>query len=131
MTSRRMPPFFAPVCCWTYGTSALCSLPPREPPNGLSGGNTMKRLAALGLLAVTTALATPMAAQQKGTAPPLDIRTLSTRPELVSGGDVLIQIPPSTALGAGGKTLTAKNLIVRVNGKEISTAFRTTADSRA
>ena len=76
----------------------------------------MKRVAAIGLVAVVGTLTIPVAAQQK--APPsLEIRALSTRPEFVSGGDVLLQI-------AGPATLTSKNLTVRLNGKDVSAAFK-------
>ena len=78
----------------------------------------MKRFAAVGLIAIG-ALAIPLAAQDKPS--PLDIRALSTRPELVSGGDVLLHV-------SGTPKLTAKNLIVRVNGKDVSAAFKPAAD---
>ena len=77
----------------------------------------MKRLAAVGILVVTSALSMPTAAQQKATAPALELRTLSTRPEFVTGGDVLVQL-------TGPATLTAKNLTVRLNGKDVSAAFK-------
>ena len=77
----------------------------------------MKRFATLGILIITSALSMPMAAQQKPSAPALEIRTLSTRPEFVSGGDVLVQI-------TGPATLTVKNITVRVNGKDASAAFK-------
>ncbi len=83
----------------------------------------MQRCAAIGILAVLSALTFPVAAQQKAAAP-LEIHALSTRPELVSGGDVLLQI-------AGPANLSAKNLIVRVNGKDVSSTFKTTPDSKA
>ena len=76
----------------------------------------MKRVAAIGLVAVAGALTIPVAAQQKAL-PPLEIRALSTRPEFVSGGDVLLQI-------AGPANLTSKNLTVRLNGKDVSAAFK-------
>jgi hypothetical protein len=82
----------------------------------------MKRFAAVGLLAVLTVLTISVAAQEKRV--PLDIRTLSTRPELVTGGDVLLQI-------IGPATLTAKNVRVLVNGKDASAAFKPAADSKA
>ena len=85
----------------------------------------MNRFAAIGLLAVLGALAIPVAAQQKAApAPAFEIRALSTRPELVTGGDVLLQI-------AGPANLNAKSLIVRVNGKDVSSAFKRAADSQA
>ena len=75
----------------------------------------MKRFAVIGLVALLGALTNPVAAQKA--APSLDIHTLSTRPEFVSGGDVLLQI-------AGPANLTAKNVTVRVNGKDVSAAFK-------
>jgi hypothetical protein len=84
----------------------------------------MNRFAAVGILVVTSALSMPTAAQQKSTAPPLEIRALSTHPELVTGGDVLVQV-------SGPATLTAKNLTVRLNGKDVSAAFKTAPDSKA
>jgi len=90
----------------------------------------MKRFAAIGFVGVIAALTIPVAAQ-KATAPSLEIRALSTRPELVSGGDVLLEIAPSTSLGTRGPTLTAKNLTVLVNGKNVSASFKSAADSKA
>ena len=86
----------------------------------------MNRFAALGILAVLGALTIPVAAQQKAAAAgaAFEIHALSTRPDLVTGGDVLLQI-------AGPANLSAKNLIVRVNGKDISGAFKLAADSKA
>jgi len=69
-----------------------------------------------------SALTIPVAAQDKRVA--LDIRALSTRPELVSGGDVLVQV-------YGPANLTAKNLAVRLNGKDVSAAFKPAAQSLA
>jgi len=85
----------------------------------------MNRFAALGILAVLGALTIPVAAQQKAAAgAAFEIHALSTRPDLVTGGDVLLQI-------AGPANLSAKNLIVRVNGKDVSGAFKLAADSKA
>jgi hypothetical protein len=84
----------------------------------------MQRFAAIGVLAVFGALTVPITAQQKAAALPFEIRALSTRPELVSGGDVLIQV-------TGPAALTAKNLNVLVNGKDASAAFKVAADSKA
>ncbi len=54
---------------------------------------------------------------------PLQIRTLSNRADLVSGGDVLVQIvPPAGADGSG--------LIVRVGTRDVSSAFAKRADGR-
>ena len=90
----------------------------------------MKRFAAIGFVGVITALTIPVAAQ-KATAPSLEIRALSTRPELVTGGDVLLEIAPSTSPGKSGPALTAKNLTVLVNGKNVSASFKPAADSLA
>ena len=85
----------------------------------------MKRFAGVGILAVLGALTIPVAAQQKAaTGAAFEIQALSTRPQLVTGGDVLLQI-------AGPANLTAKNLLVRVNGKDVSGAFKLAADSKA
>jgi Tannase-like family of unknown function (DUF6351) len=83
----------------------------------------MNRFAAVGL-AVLGALTIPVAAQQKTAAgAAFEIHALSTRPELVTGGDVLLQI-------AGPANLNAKTLVVRVNGKDVSGAFKPAADSK-
>ena len=84
----------------------------------------MKRYAAIGLVAIVSGLTMPVSAQKIGAAPPLEIRALSTRPEFVSGGDVLVEI-------SGPATLTAKNLAVRLNGKDVSAAFKPAAQSLA
>src|SRR4051812_27572161 len=86
------------------------------------GGTAMKRFAAIGLVAITGTLTLPVAAQQKAAV--LEIHALSTHPELVSGGDVLLQV-------AGPANLTAKNLTVRVNGKDVSTDFKPAAGGKA
>jgi hypothetical protein len=83
----------------------------------------MKRLAAVELVVVVSALTMPVAAQQKATAS-LEISALSTKAELVSGGDVLLQVN-------GPANLTAKNLVVRLNGKDVTTAFKPSAGSKA
>ena len=77
----------------------------------------MKRFAAVGFIAIAGSLTVPLAAQQRAAAPALEIRALSTRPELVSGGDVLVQI-------AGPANLTTKNLTVRLNGRDVSASFK-------
>src|SRR5262249_41287133 len=85
----------------------------------------MKRFAAIGVLALTGALTIPVIAQQKAAASPaLEIQALSARPEMVSGGDVLLQI-------AGPANLSAKTLAVRVNGKDVTSAFKAVPDSKA
>lgn len=83
----------------------------------------MKRFAAIGLVVAVGAITIPLAAQQK-TASTLEIRALSARPELVSGGDVLLQID-------GPPNLTPKNLTVRVNGKDVSSAFKPATGGKA
>lgn len=84
----------------------------------------MKRLAAIGLIAIGASLTIPLAAQQRPTAAPLEIQALSAKPELVSGGDVLVLI-------AGPANLTAKNVTVRLNGKDVSASFKPSAASKA
>src|SRR5258706_6008546 len=83
----------------------------------------MKRLAAIGFVAVAGFLTIPLAAQRPAAAP-LEIRALSAKPELVSGGDVLVEV-------AGPATLTAKNVTVRLNGKDVTAAFKPAAESKA
>ena len=54
---------------------------------------------------------------------PLQLKTLSNRADLVSGGDVLVQIvPPVGADGSG--------LVVRVGARDVSAAFAKRADGR-
>jgi hypothetical protein len=84
----------------------------------------MNRFAAIGVLAVVGALTIPVAAQQKAGATPFEIRALSTRPDLVTGGDVLLQV-------TGPAPLSGKNLRVLVNGNDASAAFKVAADSHA
>ena len=89
----------------------------------------MKRVAAIGLVAVAAVVAIPVAAQQKTEGPAtakaagtaLEIRALSTRAEFVSGGDILLQI-------VGPANLNAKNLTVSANGKDVSAAFKPAPD---
>jgi hypothetical protein len=95
-----------------------------EHKSGFLEGSAMKRYAAIGLVAIVSGLTMPVSAQKIGAAPPLEIRALSTRPEFVSGGDVLVEI-------SGPATLTAKNLAVRLNGKDVSAAFKPAVQSLA
>ena len=83
----------------------------------------MRRFAAIGFVAVAGFLTIPLAAQRPPAAP-LEIRALSAKPELVSGGDVLVQI-------AGPANLTAKNVTVRLNGKDVTASFKPAAESKA
>ena len=56
-------------------------------------------------------------------APPLELKVLSTRADMVSGGDAFVQIvPPAGA--------TAANLVVELNGVDISSSFAMRADGR-
>jgi hypothetical protein len=82
----------------------------------------MKRFAVIGLVAVIGALTIPVAAQQKAS-PSIEIQALSTKAELVSGGDVLLQV-------TGPANLTVKNVRVMVNGKDESAAFKPAAGSK-
>ena len=59
-----------------------------------------------------------ISAQQPDT-PALRIRALSARPDLVTGGDVLVQIDGPARLAPGRVT-------VRLNGADVSAAFRGT-----
>ena len=54
----------------------------------------------------------------------LEIRTLSNRADLVSGGDVLVQIVPPEGAEAGS------GLVVRVGTKDVTSAFARRADGR-
>src|SRR5262249_32659863 len=88
-----------------------------EDQSGFLEEIVMNRFAAIGVLAVLTALTIPVTAQQKAAPPALEIQALSTRPEMVTGGDVLLQI-------TGPANLSSKPLTVRVNGKDVSSAFK-------
>ncbi len=83
----------------------------------------MRQIAALGLIALTGVLTVPLVAQQRPAAA-FEIRALSAKPELVSGGDVLVQI-------AGPANMTAKNVSVRLNGKDVTASFKPVAESNA
>ena len=74
-------------------------------------------LLAVGVLMVSVAAQQPTDAQ-------LEIRTLSAKAELVSGGDVLVQI-------AGPASLTADNVTVSLNGSDVTASFKPVADSGA
>ena len=55
------------------------------------------------------------------TADPVEIRTVSNRPDLVSGGDVLVELVlPATAAG----------LSVKVNGRDVTSAFAMSSGGR-
>ena len=76
----------------------------------------------------TTLLAVGMFMASVAAQPPadaaLEIQAISSKAELVSGGDVLLQV-------TGPSNLTARNLTVRLNGSDVSRSFRLAADSRS
>ena len=82
----------------------------------------MTRLLTIAFLAAGMCLATVGAQQPAGT--PLEIRALSAKAELVSGGDVLVEI-------AGPAGLNADNVTVRLNGRDAAGTFKPAADSGA
>src|SRR5262245_4581452 len=53
----------------------------------------------------------------------IEIRTLSTRAETVSGGDALVQV------GLAGST-TPENVTIAVNGRDVKAAFRPAQDPK-
>ena len=69
------------------------------------------------------ALAGLAACENNDTLDPVQIRTLSNRADLVSGGDVLVEI----VIPAGAD---ATNLKVDVGGRDVSSAFRVGSDGR-
>jgi len=81
----------------------------------------MARSLMVTLLAVGVCL-TSVRAQQPTTAP-LEIRVLSGKAELISGGDALVEI-------AGAGNLNADNVTVHLNGRDVTAAFKPTADSK-
>jgi Tannase-like family of unknown function (DUF6351) len=81
----------------------------------------VRRAAAIAVIFVGLSMSGSLTAQQ--TAAALEIRALSTRPELASGGDVLLEV-------TGPATLTIKNLTVRLNGRDISTSFKRAPGSK-
>jgi len=97
---------------------AIC---PVEGVSSFLEGEAMKRVVSVGILAILSTLTIPLAAQKTNAAPPLEMHALSTRPEFVTGGDVLIAIT--------GANLTARNLMVRANGKDVGAAFKPAPDS--
>src|SRR4051794_15265473 len=76
---------------------------------------TMPSMKTLSAAIVICALASSSYAQTARNA--FEIRTLSTRADLISGGDVLVQVtvPPTTA---------ADKLAVAVNGRDVSADFK-------
>jgi hypothetical protein len=74
-------------------------------------------------VAVALALSAVVAGRPaQGTASKIDIRTLSTHPDRVSGGDVLVEIVPS-----GGSRSAPQ---VTLNGRDVSSAFHSAPPSR-
>src|SRR5207237_2174232 len=81
------------------------------------------KTAALAAIALLLALQTSgLAAGAQSKSKKLDIRTLSTRADRVSGGDVLIEIAPPSA----SATSAAANApyTIALNGRNVSAAFR-------
>ncbi|MBC7514748.1 MAG: hypothetical protein H7234_09990 [Herminiimonas sp.] len=56
-------------------------------------------------------------------APPMEIKVLSTRADMVSGGDAFVQIVPPAGTSA-------TNLVVQLNGVDITSSFAMRADGR-
>ena len=83
----------------------------------------MKRLAAIGFVAVAGFLTIPLAAQRP-TAAPLEIRALSAKPELVSGGDL-----PGADRRPGESDREERDR--RLNGKDVTASFKPAAGSNA
>ena len=81
--------------------------------------------AALGVATVVAlwSAAPAQATGQNDSPRDFEIRTLSTRPFAVSGGDVLIEV------SAPGR-VRHKDLVIRVNGRDVTDAFRTDPTSR-
>lgn len=77
-------------------------------------------------LASALALATVAACSSSGDPElePLQIKTLSNRADMVSGGDVLVQIVPPAGAEAGA------GLVVRAGSRDVSSAFAKRADGR-
>jgi len=86
-----------------------------------SGAGTL-RFVTLGAAAL--ALAALAACSSDAKLDNLEIRTLSNRADLVSGGDVLVQIIPPAGAEAGS------GLVVRVGTKDVTSAFTRRADGR-
>ena len=86
---------------------------------GCTEGRVRTALRAVLILLVTSPLASgaELASAQTRSAAQIEVRTLSTRPDLVTGGDVLVQLslPPGTA---------ADSVSVTLNGRDITSAFR-------
>src|ERR1043166_9420888 len=80
------------------------------------------KTAALAVVAVLLALqASGMAAGAASKKKTLDIRTLSTRADRISGGDVLVEIaPPAAAAPVAADAAYA----VSLDGRDVSSAFR-------
>src|SRR3954470_10873985 len=73
-------------------------------------------------LAVVAAVA-PALPVKAAPAPPPEIRVLSNRPDLVSGGDALVQIVyPATVLPSAVRVL--------LNGRDVTVAFARRSDGR-
>src|SRR5688572_14175015 len=86
---------------------------------GCTEGPVRTALRAVLILLVTSPLASgaELASAQTRSAAQIEVRTLSTRPDLVTGGDVLVQLslPPGIA---------ADSVSVTLNGRDITSAFR-------
>jgi hypothetical protein len=71
---------------------------------------------ALAVATIATLAAAPLRAQTAGNGS-IELRTLSTRPEVVSGGEVLVQI-------AAPRGVAINRLAVTLNGRDVRPAFR-------
>ena len=84
----------------------------------------MRTMLAFGCAAMAALAALPAAAQTTAPAPVLELRTLSTRPDTVSGGEVLVQVVVPRAVAADRVTVT-------LNGRDVRAAFRAGAEPQA
>ena len=75
------------------------------------------------LIGTTGALAALASCGGSGDARPVEIKTLSNRADLVSSGDVLVEIVPPAGTSAAG-------LSVRVGAQDVTSAFAQRADGR-
>ena len=109
----------------TFGNPVLTILVQRSARiDAMSRFTVLPAIAVLFLSACTEPVSTSGMLAQEASPPPLAIEVLSTRPWLVTGGDVLVEVRLTDA----DQSLRQGSLRIELNGGDVSSSFRQTEE---